>query len=803
MVTEKKITAYKHAKDNIGYGLPYTIESVVNAIRNETYKTPTEELRRLKATGESKKVINDFKQKNFKAVTWSGVYSKRNLESLVVHSGLVCIDFDAKNEKKPDGLTPERFNKLCERLAEDPYVVIAFVSPSGDGLKAIYKTECTTVKDHYVYFESIAKYCLDNYLEVADPSGCDPTRLCFMPYDPYIYTNYDALTFDLVRLPEITDIYSEFGVDTPQHIGAELVAKSRDYENVDDTIRIADLIAQLINKGVDITSDYAEWVKVGAAFASLGEQGRDFFHQVSSINSGYEVGECDKKFNNLLKTGNGSVGISTFFYMCKAVGVETQVRPTAKPDAVLTDDQIKNKEAWVSIYRHIHSINHEGRKWNTTDINFLGAQHGINGDKIEAAFKKIFEKHKDEHGLDSMPDIFKVEAHLKRNFKFIRNEITQRTEYTSLPQTGDFLRMDCDTISRNLQHNHFKFPMDKLKSLLKSDFVPTINPFKEYFFTLQAWDGETDHITALANFVQCEDQEFWVTMFKKALVRSIACAIGGRENRIVMVLVQEKQNTGKSSFIRFLNPFGTKYYTESPLRDNKDTEIRFAENFIYNLEELSSLGAIDINKLKAIISMAFVKERKAYAEDEIEQPRRCSIWGSSNKPEFLTDTENTRWLCHKVKTVNHDYKNKDTGVELIDIHAVWAQAYALYASGKFNYQLTTEEAERRDRGNKEYEQSSDEKDLINMHFAPGTADGSDSHFMNTAEIVLELILHSENKIKFNRIAVGRAMSQLNYIADRQIINNTKVRGFWVRRLKVKPKPQTPNLFNDPLNDIPF
>lgn len=39
------------------------------------------------------------------------------------------------------------------------------------------------------------------------------------------------------------------------------------------------------------------------------------------------------------------------------------------------------------------------------------------------------------------------------------------------------------------------------------------------------------------------------------------------------------------------------------------------------------------------------------------EPKRASIWGSTNKAEFLTDvTGSVRWLCFRVREINWDYK---------------------------------------------------------------------------------------------------------------------------------------------------
>ena len=72
-----------------------------------------------------------------------------------------------------------------------------------------------------------------------------------------------------------------------------------------------------------------------------------------------------------------------------------------------------------------------------------------------------------------------------------------------------------------------------------------------------------------------------------------------------------------------------------------------------------------MNKLKAIISIAVVKERRPYAKNEIEAPRRCNFWGSTNKEEFLTDDTNTRWLCFTIHDIDWEYATS------IDIHKAW------------------------------------------------------------------------------------------------------------------------------------
>ena len=72
-----------------------------------------------------------YKEKQLPAVTFSGTFpkGKRKAKHLADHSGLITIDID--------GLPPEQIPQLLAELAEMPHVVLAFVSPSGLGIKVI------------------------------------------------------------------------------------------------------------------------------------------------------------------------------------------------------------------------------------------------------------------------------------------------------------------------------------------------------------------------------------------------------------------------------------------------------------------------------------------------------------------------------------------------------------------------------------------------------------------------------------------------------------------------------------------
>lgn len=430
------------------------------------------------------------------------------------------------------------------------------------------------------------------------------------------------------------------------------------------------------------------------------------------------------------------------------------------------------RTAWKEIFIFAHQANRAGRPYTRMDVSMQAEKYcdiidGLSMDKVEALFKKVYENNKDEYGIDEAPDIRKVEVFLRRKYDFLYNEVTQATEFKP-KDSSEWIDLNNDSIYRTLQHAGFKFGLDKLKSLTRSDFVTSYHPFVQYFQGLPSWDGERDYINELAAYCNVINNDFFRTQFKKMLVRCIGCSLYGKENRTVFTLAGEKQSTGKSTFIRFLNPFGDKYYTEAPLRNNKDTEFAFSENFMYNFEELASANNTDVNRLKAIISAVIIKERKPYAAGAIQQPRRCNFWASTNKMEFLTDIENTRWLIFELVSLDWNYKTK------VNIHNVWSQAYALYHNPDFIAQLTAEEAAERELQNKSYEVSDLVKELIKRTFKVSW--DSEGQFYSNAEIFM--ILQNGTTKTLEAKYVSNYMSQLGFKKDSKKINGHPVRGWW-------------------------
>lgn len=126
-------------------------------------------------------------KKTLAAVTWSGTFHNRAANQLDAYSGIICHDVD--------GLEPDALQNLKAKLNICNHVYACFVSPSGNGLKILFRTE-THASQHLYAWSAMGSY-LQYYFEIkSDPSCKDICRLCFLSYDPDLIFNEDALIID-------------------------------------------------------------------------------------------------------------------------------------------------------------------------------------------------------------------------------------------------------------------------------------------------------------------------------------------------------------------------------------------------------------------------------------------------------------------------------------------------------------------------------------------------------------------------------------------------------------------------------
>ena len=138
----------------------------------------------------SDKVERDNQKKTLPAVLFSGTFSKRLNSALEQHSGLVVLDFDKLGAHSME---------VRQRLQNEPYTVLLFTSPSGDGLKCVFRIP-NLAATHADSCRAIRKHFQD---EPAYDHFQDVARICFMSYDPEAYYNPEAEVFEeLIEAPK-------------------------------------------------------------------------------------------------------------------------------------------------------------------------------------------------------------------------------------------------------------------------------------------------------------------------------------------------------------------------------------------------------------------------------------------------------------------------------------------------------------------------------------------------------------------------------------------------------------------------
>lgn len=667
----------------------YTLQKIIELIKNETYKKEILAIR-----NESDKSKQNELKKQLPAVTISGLFSNQHKnENLVSHSGLIQIDID--------DLEKNRLWKLREKFKTDKYTLACFLSPSGNGLKLIFKIPAS-IETHLQSFLAIEKYFLDVYKQQIDKSCKDVSRLMFISSDANIYSNFESEIF--------TDFYSNIKPITKNPNQKKQISN-------DVCTDIENCIIQIEQRQIDITNNYEDWLKIGFALSdATGENGRGFYHRISRQSTKYKSSECDIQYSKCTNGKSNGISKGTFFKICQDYGIDT----------------ISPKDNTSMIFEN------------------------LTNNKVKPISKFV-----------------QVKNLLNDNFDFRFNIISNEIEYKD-KNSSNYIPCNENNIYSFLEHNNCAISVTKLTILLRSDFVIEYNPFVDYFMNLTEYNQllEIDYITKLCDYLFAIDKERFFIQFKKMFVRSVACALDDSIfNKQAFILVHSKQNSGKSTFCRWLCPPKLDNYITENLNTDKDSLIALSENFIINLDELATLSKTEINTLKSFFSKDKIKVRRPYEKKPISVPRRTNFVGSTNNQEFLTDyTGSVRWLCFEIEKIDWNYKND------INIDDIWRQAYYLYKQG-FKYELTFEEVEQNEKANSAFTIHTPEVELITKHFEEANETNSIGCFYTATDVLTYLQNKYGQNIRLNTQNIGKALKYIGIEKSKKYRNGTQIYGY--------------------------
>jgi hypothetical protein len=148
-----------------------------------------------KIRNEKNKADRNILKKQLPAICFSGTFTKREDNSIVQHSGLICLDFDGYTKQK------ELLNDK-ENMSKNSFVYSVFISPSGNGLKVLIKIP-EDLDNHINYFNSLGKYFNSQYF---DTTSKNLSRVCYESYDPLIYINENSSVWDVIDEPEYNEV---------------------------------------------------------------------------------------------------------------------------------------------------------------------------------------------------------------------------------------------------------------------------------------------------------------------------------------------------------------------------------------------------------------------------------------------------------------------------------------------------------------------------------------------------------------------------------------------------------------------
>jgi len=243
-------------------------------------------------------------------------------EQLMRVEPIVFIDIDGLNFEDVANIK----QKLIESIGK--YCYFIGISPSGKGLHAL--VNIANPDKHREHWLSIKQFLKKLGLTV-DEATHDVTRKMYIGCDRQAFINEE----------EVEDWKNVIEMQKRQSIDNNHLV------NPDNIDRVESCMEQMEEKKINAADPYDVWIKIGTAFAQgLRESGREFFHRFSGTSPKYKQDDCDKKYDELLKstgkdTRKDKITLGTFFHYCNNIlGIQPQKLTENYETPTLSDDVI-------------------------------------------------------------------------------------------------------------------------------------------------------------------------------------------------------------------------------------------------------------------------------------------------------------------------------------------------------------------------------------------------------------------------------------------------------------------------------
>ena len=263
-----------------------TIFKDIKDVSSPNYISVAAALKRIE-TGRSKETIelirsgDKSKKSVLPVVCWSGEFTERKDDKIKDHSGIIVLDFDKVNVEE-----------VKNALSLDEHIYACWISPSGDGIKALVKV--SHPERHRDHFRALSSYFVNTYGLELDPTGANESRACYESYDEDIIIKDSCKVFGMfiTEHAENQVVASKFEGQTDYmklNLAVRVIRSAKDGEKHAALLRAARLCGGLINAG---RLEEEEAVRI--LFREISKRNIDSEESaMKTIRDGIEIGKRD------------------------------------------------------------------------------------------------------------------------------------------------------------------------------------------------------------------------------------------------------------------------------------------------------------------------------------------------------------------------------------------------------------------------------------------------------------------------------------------------------------------------------
>ena len=484
--------------------------------------------------------------------------------------------------------------------------------------------------------------------------------------------------------------------------------------NIDNTMsRVTKVVDEIKQRGIDITAKYDEWMLEGFALGSLGEDGREPFHTISSMHPEYDYDKCNAKFDNILASSRNMVSIGSFFDIAKRYGIDISM-PKGRPRKT---EQQREEEAANKMQRACDFIaaNYQLRynEWTKRcEINTQNVWKPINDREFHSIYceMKLQGINLAENDLQALLNARQV----IQSYDAVREYLDSLPLWT--PSEGDDMENE-------------RFGDD---------------PIREFF----------EHI----QFADDENHEFYIHFMRKWFVGLVGMMLGVIDEHNLMIVLSGTQHIGKTFFARHILPpeLSNYLYQANPSqRVDKDFVISLSEFILVFLDEFSFGSNAKSDAYKFITTSTTSNERDSYARFRERRTRRAALIAATNNKRYIKDAEGSRrYLSVDVAGTLNIYEHP----------LCYARAYAMakyLLEHGYKTKPTAEESAEITRHNDDYMEITDCEEVIRTFFRP-PFEGEKCRALSAGVLMQMMRVRGFFGKGYSAIELGRSLRRVGY-----------------------------------------